>query len=82
VTDGQAGDVGQCIRVQIGGRSVVIRRLYTEIWNAFDADTGERLVVAVDLGDGWWLAVRIGRPRRHMHVPEGVAEVTRRLLTE
>lgn len=73
-------DTTKTTRVVIDGRQVDIRELHTGIFNAFDAETGQRLIIAVELEDGWWLGVRIGHERRHMHVPEGVEEVTRRLL--
>ncbi|GLZ15801.1 hypothetical protein Acsp04_60360 [Actinomadura sp. NBRC 104425] len=48
VTGDQPEDVGRRIRVRIGGRPVLLRRLYTQIWNAFDDDTGGRPAIAVD----------------------------------
>jgi hypothetical protein len=71
---------GAPVRATIDGRAVEICEKYPGIFNAFDADSGERLTVSVDLGDSWWLGVRIGHKRRQLHAPEGIREVTRRLL--
>jgi hypothetical protein len=68
------------VRAEVDGREVEIREKYPDLYNAYDAATGERLTVCVDQGDGWWLGVRIGYQRRQLHAPDGVVEVTRRLL--
>jgi hypothetical protein len=67
-------------RAVLGGREVEIREMYPGIFNVFDAETGERIAVAVDVAGGWWLGVRIGSKRRELHEPGGVREVARRLL--
>ncbi|GLZ16148.1 hypothetical protein Acsp04_63830 [Actinomadura sp. NBRC 104425] len=48
VTGDLSEDVGRRICVRIGGRSVLIRRCYPDVWNAFDDDTGGRPAIAVD----------------------------------
>ncbi|GAA3965977.1 hypothetical protein GCM10023085_55590 [Actinomadura viridis] len=77
------------VAIRVDGREIEIRELACGIFNVFDV-RGTRLAVVVRLSGGWWLGVRIGGPRRDMHVPvdigvqesvlEGVMEVTRSLL--